>query len=81
MSTRRPSKRPEAISDENSDEAPSSSLRNLPVEQDPDNCVTTQSVTTTRQQLPMEIVSQILSEFIAEDAMSNRDPYGKGGRF
>jgi hypothetical protein len=80
MSTRRPSKRPKAISDENGDEAPSSSLRNLPAEQDPDNCVTTQSVTTIRQQLPMEIVSLILSEFITEDAMSNRDPCGEGSR-
>ena len=80
MSTRRPSKRPKAISDENSDEAPSSSLRNLPAEQDPNRCVTTQSVTTTRQQLPMEIVGLILSEFITEDAMSNRDPCGEGSR-
>ena len=80
MGTRRPSKRPKAISDGNSDEAPSSSLRNLPAEQDPDNCVTTQSVTTTRQQLPMEIVGLILSEFITEDAVSNRYPCGKGSR-
>jgi hypothetical protein len=80
MSTRRPSKRPKAISDENSDEAPSSSLRNLPAEQDPDNCVTTQSVTTTRQQLPMEIVNLILSEFITEDAMSNGGSCGEGSR-
>jgi hypothetical protein len=80
MSTRRPSKRPKATFDEKSDEGPSSSLRNLPAAQDLDNCVTTQSVTTTRQQLPMEIVSLILSEFITEDALSNRDPCGEGSR-
>lgn len=78
--SRRPSKRPKATLDENSDEAPSHSLRNLPAAQNPDNCVTTQSVTTTRQQLPMEIVSLILSEFITEDALSNRDPCGEGSR-
>jgi hypothetical protein len=80
MSTRRPSKRPKAISDENSNEAPSSSLCNLPVERDPDNCVATPAVTGTRQKLPMEVVSQILSEFITEDVMSNRDSCGKGSR-
>jgi hypothetical protein len=80
MSTRKPSKRPKATSDENSDESPSSCLCDLPAAQDPDNCVTTQSVTTTRQQLPMEIVALILSEFITEDALSNRHPCGKGSR-
>jgi hypothetical protein len=80
MSTRRPSKRPKAISDGNGDETPSTSVHNLPAEQDPDNCVTIQSVTTTRQQLPMEIVSLILSEFITEDAVSNRDPRGEGSK-
>ena len=80
MSTRRPSKRLKTTLDENSDEAPSSSLRNLPAARDPDHCVTTPSRATTRQPLPMEIVSLILSEFITEDALSIRDPCGEGSR-
>lgn len=72
------SKRTKVAPDANSIPASSSSLG--ATTPDSNDSVKPQSATTTRVQLPMEIITQILSEFITEDALNNRNSKGKGSK-
>ena len=76
----RPRKSRKAQPNRHSSHPASSSSENLDEIPHQGEIAAADSTQNTRPRLPVEIVVQILSEFITEDALNNRQSYGKGSR-
>ena len=76
----RPRKRTKAQQNGHSYPKASSSSENYDTIPDQNEIAAADSTQDTRPRLPVELVIQILSEFITEDALNNRQSYGKGSR-